>query len=125
MADLGTHAAAVIKAAKAIGKWVHVGRVNTPERWLYFDKLGADSVDGTGIAQYSHMRQAICEALHQPNLLTGLAPDADEYSAQSGSSTAETVSVPTGESIGKGEWPIVSSPNATETTTENGNAAGA
>jgi hypothetical protein len=53
------HAAAVVRAAKAIGKWVHIGRVNHPQRWDYFESLGADSIDGTGIARYTHMRQAI------------------------------------------------------------------
>lgn len=53
------HAAQIIKAAKALGKWAHVGRVNHPARWEHFEKLGADSADGTGIARYSHMREAI------------------------------------------------------------------
>lgn len=53
------HAVHIIKTAKAIGKWVHVGRVNHPARWQHFDELGADSADGTGIARYTHMRQAI------------------------------------------------------------------
>lgn len=56
---LSKHAAAVIKAAKAMDKWVHVGRVNEPPRWDYFEGLGADSVDGSGISQYSHQRIAI------------------------------------------------------------------
>lgn len=52
-------AIACIKAAKAIGKWVHVGRVNDPVRFERFEQLGVDSVDGTGIAFYSHMREKI------------------------------------------------------------------
>lgn len=48
-----------IKVAKILGKWVHVGRVNTPGRFEAFAMLGADSIDGTGIARYSHMRKAI------------------------------------------------------------------
>lgn len=56
---LGKHAEAVIKAAQILGKWVHVGRVNTPERFDKFENLGVDSIDGTGIARYSHMREAI------------------------------------------------------------------
>lgn len=52
-------AAQCIKAAQALGKWVHVGRVNDPARWMHFEKLGADSCDGTGIARYTHMREAI------------------------------------------------------------------
>ncbi len=42
-------------------KWVHIGRVNHGERWQHFKKLGADSADGTGIARYSHMREAIAD----------------------------------------------------------------
>lgn len=56
---LSKHAADIIKTGRGMGKWVHVGRVNDPVRWQYFKDLGADSVDGTGIARYSHMRIAI------------------------------------------------------------------
>jgi len=65
---MSLHAAACIKAAKAIGKWCHVGRVNTPGRFEYFERLGADSVDGTGLAQYSWMREAIHRANNEPKL---------------------------------------------------------
>jgi len=56
---LSDHAAHCIKAAKILGKWAHVGRVNDPARFEHFEKLGADSIDGTGISQYSHMRRTI------------------------------------------------------------------
>lgn len=56
---LSKHAANCIRAAKIIGKWVHVGRVNTPGRFELFEKLGADSIDGTGLSQYSWMRERI------------------------------------------------------------------
>lgn len=59
---LSNHAAGVVKAAKAIGKWCHIGRVNTPERFDYFADLGADSIDGTGISRYSHMRRELLNA---------------------------------------------------------------
>lgn len=49
----------IIRTAQAMGKWVHVGRVNDPTRWTYFENLKVGSVDGTGISQYSHMRLAI------------------------------------------------------------------
>lgn len=64
----GPGAAAIIKAARALGKWVHVGRVNTPGRFEHFEKLGADSIDGTGLARYSHMRAAIHENATAPRL---------------------------------------------------------
>lgn len=56
---MSRHAADIIKTAQAMEKWVHVGRVNHPARWQHFEDLGVDSVDGTGIARYSHMRMAI------------------------------------------------------------------
>lgn len=65
---LGPHAAQCIKAAKALGKWVHVGRVNTPARYEYFERLGADSIDGTGLSRYSWMREAIYEKANRPKL---------------------------------------------------------
>lgn len=68
---LSRHAASVIKAAKAIGKWVHVGRVNTPSRFEYFEDLGADSIDGTGLSRYSWMRERIYNAQTRPTLFDG------------------------------------------------------
>ncbi len=61
-------AAACVKAAKALGKWVHAGRVNTPNRFDYFERLGADSLDGTGLARYSHMRHDIFKSHAEPKL---------------------------------------------------------
>jgi len=52
------------KAAKMLGKWVHVGRVNTARRvnnWLDL----ADSIDGSGISQYDHMLQDVLEAINK------------------------------------------------------------
>lgn len=65
---MGEHAKAVVKAAKAIGKWVHAGRVNTPGRFEYFEELGADSIDGTGLSRYSWMRQNIHDLATSPRL---------------------------------------------------------
>lgn len=62
------HAEAIVRAAKALDKWVHVGRVNSPERYDHFARLGADSCDGTGIARYSHMRQAIADRTKQGDI---------------------------------------------------------
>lgn len=66
----GPHATAIVRAAKALDKWVHVGRVNEPGRYDHFAKLGADSCDGTGIARYTHMREAIANRNLQQDLLT-------------------------------------------------------
>lgn len=65
---MSRHAAACIKAAKALGKWAHVGRVNTPARFEYFEDLGADSIDGTGLSRYSWMRRRIYQAATRPSL---------------------------------------------------------
>ena len=65
---MSPHAAAIVKASKVIGKWCHIGRINTPGRFEYFEELGADSCDGTGLAQYQHMRSKIFQHHRQPTL---------------------------------------------------------
>ncbi len=70
---LSKAAADVIRAAKLMGKWVHAGRVNTPARFEYFEELGADSIDGTGLSRYSHMRERIYAAHHKPQLFSDQA----------------------------------------------------
>lgn len=65
---LSVHAQRIIKAAKALGRWVHAGRVNTPARFEYFEALGADSIDGTGLARYSWMRSEIYKSHKEPKL---------------------------------------------------------
>lgn len=64
----GPHATAIVRTAKILGKWVHVGRVNTPGRFEKFEALGADSIDGSGLARYSWMRQRIYDAATKPTL---------------------------------------------------------
>jgi hypothetical protein len=61
-------AASCVQAAKALEKWVHIGRVNTPGRYEYFADMGADSCDGSGLARYSHMRRDIWLAAREPRL---------------------------------------------------------
>ena len=46
------------------GKWVHVGRVNTVRRLDFWEPY-ADSVDGSGIARFTMMRNPIIEYLQQ------------------------------------------------------------
>jgi hypothetical protein len=58
----GRHAEGIIKAAKAMDVYTHVGRVNGVGRFLKFERLGVDSIDGSGIAQYSEMRLKIKSA---------------------------------------------------------------
>lgn len=44
---LGRDARQLIREAKARGKWVHMGRVNSEKRMRYAQAVGCDSVDGT------------------------------------------------------------------------------
>jgi hypothetical protein len=44
---LGPAARKLIRKAKAMGKWVHMGRVNSERRYRYAHEMGCDSVDGT------------------------------------------------------------------------------
>jgi hypothetical protein len=62
------HVVHIVRAAKALDKWVHVGRVNHAARFEHFEKIGADSFDGSGIARYTHMREAIKNRGNQPGL---------------------------------------------------------
>lgn len=41
---------AAVREAKRRGLWVHMGRVNSPQRILYAKLIGCDSFDGTGYA---------------------------------------------------------------------------
>jgi hypothetical protein len=66
----GPAAAAIVKAAKVMGKWAHIGRVNTPDRFAYFESMGADSIDGSGISRFSHMRRILID--DRPTLLAEL-----------------------------------------------------
>lgn len=53
---------AAAQAARMAGKWVHVGRVNEPNRvhaWLG----KADSIDGSGISRYDHMLESVVHAI--------------------------------------------------------------
>lgn len=64
----GPHAEHIVRAALALEKWVHIGRVNEPVRYDHFQKMGAHSCDGTGIARYTHMREAIAKRHNQEEL---------------------------------------------------------
>lgn len=67
------HVEQIIKTAKLLGKWVHAGRVNDPQRFLHFERLEVDSCDGTGLARYSHMRRSIARRADQHVLDIGEA----------------------------------------------------
>ena len=63
---MSKHVTAIIQTAKVFGKWIHVGRVNTPGRLEHFESLGVDSCDGTGLARYSDMRHKVHNDRLQP-----------------------------------------------------------
>jgi hypothetical protein len=62
------HVERIIKTAQLHEKWVHAGRVNSPSRFSFFEELGADSCDGTGIGRYSHMREAVAMRDNQQDI---------------------------------------------------------
>ena len=41
----------IIKTAKILGKHIHVGRVNTTQRFIHFEDLGADTCDGSAVSK--------------------------------------------------------------------------
>lgn len=47
---LGAAARELAIEAQALGKWLHMGRVNSLRRWGYAEYIGCDSVDGTFLA---------------------------------------------------------------------------
>lgn len=55
---LGRHAAALATEAKARGKLVHGGRVNTLKRLSWAHRIGCDTVDGTGFSRWAEQRLA-------------------------------------------------------------------
>ena len=57
---ISTEAINAAKVAKMLGKWVHVGRVNTVSRLKGWMEL-ADSIDGSGICKYDHMLDSIMD----------------------------------------------------------------
>ena len=62
-------ASQIIRAAQILHKHVHVGRVIGPSRFQHFEDLGVDTVDGTGLARYSHMREQIARRTDQGSLI--------------------------------------------------------
>jgi hypothetical protein len=44
---LGERVRSLVAEAKCLGKWVHMGRVNSAKRIAYAMEIGCDSVDGT------------------------------------------------------------------------------
>lgn len=65
------------KTAKMLGKWVHVGRVNTAARVRNWVGL-ADSIDGSGMSRFDHMLEdvlAVIAGVHPQRALPVSASD--------------------------------------------------
>lgn len=56
---LGDAAAELCREAKARGKLVHAGRVNSLRRIRYFARLGADTFDGSGWSSWGEARMPL------------------------------------------------------------------
>lgn len=52
---LGPDAASLAQSARLLGKWVHMGRVNSLKRMMYAKSIGCDSVDGN-VLKYDPQR---------------------------------------------------------------------
>ena len=60
-----------VRTAKMLGKWVHVGRVNTASRVRNWIGL-ADSIDGSGISMYDHMLEDVLRIIKNEDEQMGL-----------------------------------------------------
>lgn len=83
---LGDEAWRITAAAKADGRWVHMGRVNSQKRLVTAMQMGCDSVDGTFLTfgpdvnlpkLLTYMRQARSIA-SQPQLFAGISALGDQ-----------------------------------------------
>ena len=52
----------ILEEARRRYKWVHIGRVNTKGRIVYFYDI-ATSIDGSGLSKYSHMYKEAIRAI--------------------------------------------------------------
>lgn len=66
---MSQHPVRIIKAAQLLGKRTHVGRVNTPQRFAWFNEIGVDTCDGSGASRYDWMLDAIADSLKPRPLL--------------------------------------------------------
>ena len=60
---VSNEAKSACRTAKILGKWVHVGRVNTLARVKDWIDL-CDSIDGSGISRYDHMLENVLNAIN-------------------------------------------------------------
>lgn len=60
------------KVAKMLGKWIHVGRVNSGQLAVYWREI-ADSCDGSGVTRFADTKydthiEAVLDALHNEDM---------------------------------------------------------
>jgi hypothetical protein len=68
---LSAEARDLAQRGKALGKWIHMGRVNTGPRLRYAQHIGCDSVDGSGFARFPDaMFPRYARVASQPALVT-------------------------------------------------------
>lgn len=58
----------IVQCAQRLDKWVHIGRINDPDRWQHFAEMGCDSCDGTGASQFSLSRWKLAMHRDHPKL---------------------------------------------------------
>jgi hypothetical protein len=67
---------ALVTHAKALGRWVHMGRVNGLKRLMYATSIGCDSTDGTHLKFHpgnrAHIDRWLAHAQANPTLLGGI-----------------------------------------------------
>lgn len=68
-------AADIVKAAKIIGKHVHIGRITTPNRFKYFEDLGADTCDGNAVNRWDETMEAIANRHFEDTPLLNTLPN--------------------------------------------------
>lgn len=71
------------RTAKMLGRWVHVGRVNTAARvrnWLGL----ADSIDGSGISRFDHMLEDVLAQIRDEHPQTAMPLRDDSMGAAAG-----------------------------------------
>lgn len=74
---ISNEAFAAAKTAKMLGKWIHVGRVNTAAR--VFNWIGlADSIDGSGISRFDKRLEEVLQAITVSSNQTDMFGNQDE-----------------------------------------------
>jgi hypothetical protein len=67
---LGPVARCLVGTARGLGKWAHMGRVNSVRRLRYAERIGCQSVDGSGFSRFpDEMLQRADRWRAQPDLV--------------------------------------------------------